>query len=63
MTSVYTEDFVISEFSISTDELVALNKSSLVEWRPTGSNTTFYVVELLAYMKDLQLRELLQKKK
>ena len=63
VTSVYTEDFVISEFSISTDELVALNKSSLVEWRPTGSNTTFYVVELLAYMKDLQLRELLQKKK
>ena len=63
VTSVLDNDFVIDEFELSTDELVALNKSSLVEWRPTGSNTTFRVTELLAYMKDLQLRELLQKKK
>jgi hypothetical protein len=59
VTSVYENDFVIDEFELSTDELVSLNKSSLREWRPTGSNTTFQVEELLAFMKDLQLRELL----
>ena len=40
VTSVYEDDFVIDEFELSTDELVSFNKSSLVEWNPTGSNTT-----------------------
>ena len=60
VTSVYEDDFVIDEFELSTDELVSLDKSSLVEWRPTGSNTTFRVKELLMFMKDLQLRELMR---
>lgn len=60
VTSVYEDDFVIDEFELSTDELVSFNKSSLVEWNPTGSNTTFHVKELLEFMKDVQLRELLR---
>lgn len=63
VTSVYENDFVVDEFELSTDDLVSLNKSSLSEWRPTGSNTTFNVEELLTFMKDLQLRELLLKVK
>jgi hypothetical protein len=63
VTSVFDGDYVINSFGLSTDELVSLDKSSLLEFRPTGSSTTFFVPQLLSLMKELQLRELLKKLK
>ena len=60
VTSVFDGDYVINTFNLSTDELVSLDKASLLEFRPTGSSTTFFVPQLLSLMKELQIRELLK---
>ena len=61
VTSVYDGNYVIDSFQLSTDELVSFDNSSLSEYRPTASSTTFYVPQLLSLMKDLQLRQLLKR--
>ena len=59
VTCVFDSHFVIDQFMLSTDELVSLDKSSLLEFTPSGSNTTFNVPQLLTLMKALQLNEVL----
>ena len=61
VTSVYDGNYVIDTFQLSTDELVSFDNSSLSEFRPAGSSTTFFVPQLLSFMKELQLVELLKK--
>ena len=59
VTCVFEAQYVIDQFILSTDELVSLDKSSLLEFTPPGSNTIFNVQQLLALMKALQLNEVL----
>lgn len=61
VTSIYDGNYVIDTFQLSTDELVSFDNSSLSEFRPTGSSTTFFVPQLLSFMKELQLVELLKR--